>query len=450
MHIKHKIANMMLFSEFFAKPNAFSKVVAEFYVQYGIMAFASSIGPTPKKHPDDDDGALIIYNFTNRHEPATLIFPFITDFVEKPTLKHARNLLKRYKIHLPLSTMLPKNKQSHSTRPETKPDANPKVQPKAKGGGKPSLQYELLVLDTMHDLLNNEPETVLKIFKREMDLPKPLKDDFLKSSYSFTRNAANYIEKKANITLNHSGFDLATKKAHDFKLASAISSWTSLTFVLDNFVADLKNGGGGPMSRGMMMLIGCAYMIVLLSNMKHLDLLGSSQSVNFLDGFFMNIDGDYAARFLGLFCKTIKRLTFLDTSVVPYITYSNITTPKHFNRLFPEARASVDGVEIKLGDNVYNFASSGSKSAIVYPHTKREFFQHIKNNPLNKDIWYLNFLRDAFKADVAMETNAVFITHDRLAFTYYKMIGGKHGFLICADSWVDARLMQYCEYEVVF
>ena len=261
-----------------------------------------------------------------------------------------------------------------------------------------------------------------------------------------------YIEQKGNITLNHSGFDLATKKSHDFKLASAISSWTSLTFVFDNFVADLKNCGGGPESRGTMMLIGCAYMIVLLSNMKHLDLLGSFQNVCFLDGFFMKIDGDYVSRFLGLFCKTIKRLTFLDASVVPYKNNINITTPKHFNRLFPEARASVDGIEIKLGGNVYDFASSGSGSgsAIAYPHTKREFFQHVKNNPKNKDIWYLNFLRDAFKADVAIETNAVFITHDRLAFTYYKMIGGKHGFLICADSWIDARQVQECEYEVVF
>jgi len=212
----------------------------------------------------------------------------------------------------------------------------------------------------------------------------------------------------------------------------------------------LKNGGGGPMSRGMMMLIGCAYMIVLLSNMKHLDLLGSSQTVEFLDGFFMKIDGKYVGRFLTLFCKTIKRLTFLDTSILPYKQFKSITHPKHFNRLFPEARASVDGIEIKLGGNVYDFASSGSKSEIVYPHAKREFFQHVKNNLQNKDLWYLNFLRDAFKADVAIETNAVFITHDRLAFTYYKMIGGKHGFLVMVDVSVDAHQTQDCKYDVVF
>ena len=49
------------------------------------IVFASSIGPTPKKHPDDDDGALIIHNF-EKFEPATLIFPFITDY------KLAKNL----------------------------------------------------------------------------------------------------------------------------------------------------------------------------------------------------------------------------------------------------------------------------------------------------------------------------------------------------------------------
>ena len=33
-----------------------------------------------------------------------------------------------------------------------------------------------------------------------------------------------------------------------------------------------------------------------------------------------------------------------------------------------------------------------------------------------------NFLKDAYRVDVAIQTDSVFITHDRLAFIYYNLI----------------------------
>lgn len=408
--------------------------------------FASSIGPIPRKDPDED-GNYIIENFTNKYaEPSELRGPEIIDFLEKPTLGHAKAMLKRYGIHLPLSTFMTKTgKSSQCSKPLNKP-SKPSKPSKLQGGKTSSIQYELLILDTMHDLLGTEPQNMYMIFKNEIDLPKHLKDLFLKSSYSFTRDAALYIETKANLAVQHLTVDIKTKKTHDVELMNMISSWNNLSFVLDNFAACFKNSGGGPQSQSVMMLIGCAYLIVLLSNMKHLDKLPRScQNIVFIDGFFMSIDGSYISRFFTLFCKTIKRLTLLDTHVRPLIKVKNVVIPRQFCKIY-QVDASVSQTHISLNGNQYDiFPPNPLPNQIYYPHTKKDFFHHVKSNKSNKDLWFLNFLRDAFKADVAIETDSVFVTHDRFAFTYYKFAGGRHGFLICVDS--DG---ENCEYHVSF
>ncbi len=355
--------------------------------------------------------------------------------------------MQQYKIHLPLSTLLPR--KTNKPRP---PKAPPQSQPTKVGGyNTTTIQYELLILDTMHDLIGTNIYTIFKIFKNEFDIPKNLKDSFMKSNYSFTREAAQYIQTKARIpALQNTTFNNETKKAYDANLAAAISQWTNLKFVLDNFVAGLY---GGPMSQGVMIILGCAYLIVLLSNMKHLGMLKASrpQSVTFYDGFFMMLDGKYISRFYTLFCKTIKRLTHFDTFVRPIVEFSQILQPTSFNRLFPEAQATMSRNDIQIRGQTFSiFPKNPLPNTIYYPHTKEEFLHHVKKNPKEKTLWYLNFLRDAFKADVALETNSIFVTHDRLAHTYYKLAGGKMGFLISLNLTIDSQQTQHCEYDVAF
>jgi hypothetical protein len=383
--------------------------------------FASSQGPTPLELEEDE----IIINFHSiGDEPATLIFPDIMTFSERPTLKSAKALLRAYKIHLPLSTRLPS--KHHKTKSTT-------TIPSKKGGGNPVV-YELLILDTMHDLLNTDPVAIYDIFKKEIDLSPLLKRSFLESSYSFTRDAAYYILAKANIVMKTSYFETKTKQAYDFALVAAISNWTNMKFVLDNFVVNLTKGCGKE-SHGTLVLIGCAYLIVLCANMKRLNML-VGQTIVFIDGFFMKMDGNYMSRFLTLFCKTIRRLTNMDTNIQAYKIISQITRPKYFNQLFPEANVIIDNTHITFKNTKYGIVSFGQHQAanITFPHTKTEFFKHVKQHPKNKDLWHLIFLRDAFKADVAVETGSIFITHDRLAHTYYKLIGGNHGLLVALEQ----------------
>jgi len=93
--------------------------------------------------------------------------------------------------------------------------------------------------------------------------------------------------------------------------------------------------------------------------------------------------------------------------------------------------------------------SKPTSSEIVFPHSKDELYNYFKNDPSNKDLWHLNFLRDAFKADVAVETNSIYMTHDRLALTYYKLIGGKQGFLISHEETEEDSTFN-CKYHVSF
>lgn len=406
--------------------------------------FATSRDRTPPKDPEED-GNYIIENFKYDGGPCELRFPAILNFLEKPTLKHAKAMLKSYNIHLPLSTMLHKAAKQN-------PKPNPIIDLPKKGGKPQSIQYELLILDTMHDLLGSEPQTIYNIFKKEIDLSPHLKALFLRSDYSFTRDAVSHIQQKAKMTIQNATFDNKTKKACDFALASSISTWNNLTFVLDDFVAGLKNGGGGPRSQGVMILIGCAYLIVMLSNMKRFDMLPKTcQSILFVDGFFMQLDGSYISRFIVLFAKTLYRLTNLDTNIKARTLVNYASKPKYFNKLFPEAHAFIANSQININSTSYDiFPDNPLPNTIYYPHSKKTFFQHVKNNARNKDLWYLNFLRDAFKADMALETDAVFMTHDRLAFTYYKLIGGHRGFLISVDATRDEHLNEYCDYHVSF
>jgi len=72
---------------------------------------------------------------------------------------------------------------------------------------------------------------------------------------------------------------------------------------------------------------------------------------------------------------------------------------------------------------------------VVYPHNKRSFLGLVeKHKKESLDLLYLNFLRDCIKAEVALQQSCVYITHDRLAYLYYKVIGGESGFLLTVED----------------
>jgi hypothetical protein len=377
-----------------------------------------------------DDTPLYEYTPHSTQEPGIAYILQLEDFFAKPTLKNAKRLLRVHKLPLPLEPLLKKPRNQGKTK-----EVN---QGKKSGGGIPHAVFkELMILDTCHDLIGCHPkESVYKLFKNHLPAGE-LKSAFLASSHAFTRLAADYILQKSNLknTLVVSGPNL-DKTVH-VKMSHMVRDKAPLKFVLDNIVASVKYNGTIPAAH--VGLLGCALILVLIANMKRLGLIKTYDTIEFYDGLFLRIDGDYIRKFIVLFLKSVKRLSQVTTDVLvkDYHFASKqhaVYKPVFFNRAFPDLQATLHANQVQIGAEYYDIGAGPQKISV--PHTKADFCKFILDGEKKEmeSLWALNFLRDAFKADVAVSEDCVFITHDRLAFVYYKLIGGTRGFLIAFDE----------------
>lgn len=173
-------------------------------------------------------------------------------------------------------------------------------------------------------------ESVYKLFKNHLPAGE-LKSAFLASSHAFTRLAADYILQKSNVD----------KTAH-VKMSHMVRDKAPLKFVLDNIVASVKYNGTIPVAH--VGLLGCALILVLIANMKRLGLIKTYDTIEFYDGLFLRIDGDYIRKFIVLFLKSVKRLSQVTTDVLvkDYHFASKqhaVYRPVFFNRAFPDLQA---------------------------------------------------------------------------------------------------------------
>lgn len=367
-------------------------------------------------------------------------------FCEKPTLTNAKKLLASYNIPLPLSTKLLKPKKAK------KPVKITTNENKDGGAGDTkAIIKELFILDTMHDLIgSNSPQIIYKLFEKEIDISIEIKQLFLKNSYEFTKYIYDYLCVKSNTLIFKSQVDLKSRKIFDDILFIRLQNITKLEFILDNFVASLKTTGGDE-SEGTLAFVACAFMLVLFANMKRLNLLDNlGDTIILYDGLFLRMDGDYIKRFLILFLRSIKRITSVVSAQIqdykPRVIREmkkQFHKPVFFNK-YLDTDAQIISYPAKnvisINNNEYEILKSSNSTnnisnTIVFPHNKVKFYLYIKNslttsNPNSKDLWYLNFLRDSYKADIAVLDNLVYMTHDRLAYLYYRLIGGKNGILL--------------------
>jgi hypothetical protein len=376
-----------------------------------------------EKTPNND---TLFYEYTpnSTQEPGIAYVLQLETFFAKPTLKNAKRLLRAHKLPLPLEPLF------------KKPNRRKKNQEQKQKGGGTHFQ-ELMMFDTCHDLVDCHPkETVYKMFKNHLPAGE-LKNAFLSSNHAFTRLAADYILQKNNMKNTLVDIGPNVDKTTHVQMSHMVRDKAPLKFVLDNIVASIKYNGTIPAAH--VGLLGCAVILVLIANMKRLGLIKTYDTIEFYDGLFLRIDGDYIRKFIVLFLKSVKRLSQITTNVlVKDYHYASkqhtVYKPMYFNQAFPEFNATLHTTQVQIGSNFYDIKTS-SNGKICVPHTKADVCQYVLADP-NKSLWALNFLRDAFKADVAVAEDCVYITHDRLAFVYYKMIGGTRGFLIAFDELV--------------
>ena len=382
------------------------------------MIFSSSESTPINDLPEDAD---ITDKFKYiQNIDMSIPFPAMPDFCNHPNLKSAKALLNAYDIPYPLASNIAKLKKDTRIK-KNKTQADTSAQKGSAPFPNNRIFKELLLLDTLHDLQNSNPLVVYEVFKREIgktNIPKELKQSFLASKHSFTQDAIKYIKSQHPMSaLITSEVHVGLNKQNDFELQKRLGNITELNFVLDNIIAGVHENND--MADGTIGILGCAFILVLLANMKRLEMIKCEidvttrtirREIKLYDGLFMQMDGVYMKRFIILFLKAAKRLSGVD-----YVYF------------FASTRVKQEYINSDINSNP-------SKNIISYPHSKEHFANLIVANQNNQDLWYLNFLRDAFKADVAVENNYVFMTHDRLAFLYYKLIGGTIGFLLAIDK----------------
>lgn len=382
----------------------------------------SSEQPTPPIHDPAQDDPLEIYADQYVYDLVpTKKTGDLLEFISRPTLKNARRVLKSYDIPEPLKRLV------------TKPKAPSKSTKQAAGDSS----------DTLHDL-SGHPEAFKAVndaLKPSFTIDRHLKTLFMARSHAFTRGVFDYLGQKARMSLIP--YILSSRDINrqlDTELYSRLrtsNSDNALHIVIDNVVA--LQPTIHTESQATIAYVTCAFLLCLLTNMLRLERTANTHIILY-DGDFLRMDGTYVTRFNILFCKSIKRCTHASKVEVKNIVQS--PEPKYFNRaldLHAYIANTQTSTSISIQDgqslNTYDIShvASHTTNNVKYPHSKLEFCKYVQtatDKQRIRDLCHLNFLRDAYKADVALMNNALYITHDQLAFLYYKLIGGRRGLLI--------------------
>jgi hypothetical protein len=318
-----------------------------------------------------------------------------------------------------------------------------KQDPQKKGGfifPSNEIFQELLILDTLHDVNYADKSQLLTVFRPLISKLTPeLKRLYLSSSYSFTKEAANHLLKKHPISFReYTSLKLNPEQIKfDKELVQRLKSITNnktIKIIVDNFIASLQKDQ--EISDVPLCALGFAFLLIYLYNMNKIQPFNKDTIIQFIDGAFIKIDGKYMNRFLILWMRSVKRLSHVEEVILKSVEYiiqetEDPMVPIYFNNIYKQ-NVYITNQLISINSTEYPLYSS--TSAIKFPHTKQEFYQYILKFPENKDLLHLNFLRDAFKADFAVNYDCLYVTHDRLAWIYYKFIGGNNGFFISVDK----------------
>lgn len=274
-------------------------------------------------------------------------------------------------------------------------------------------------LEVYIDQYKDDKITVMKLHRIHKTM-------FLAKDKSFTRTVFEHLKNKANVSLIK--YELSSRDVNkylDDELYARLHDMDDLHIVLDNIVVVQKSTHTD--GEATIAYVACAFLLCLLTNLARINPDAVKKPIYIYDGLFIKIDGTYVQRFAVMFLKAIKRCAKTYKVELKYIPTSQ--SPIYFNRLL-HVNARLSNDHVIIGNSSYDVFTANTPDTsgnIWYPHTKKMFCQHVmneKNKGIVKELCY------AYKADVALATNALYMTHDQLAFLYYRLIGGKRGVLL--------------------
>ena len=394
-------------------------------------------------------------------------FEIIDAYLSKPGIGTATALLRLYNV--PIVRLYEVVSVPTTTSPVTK---KRNASGFSGGGIRQDLYRRFVRLDTLHDL-NDSKETV-ESKKRTADMILNGEDEsvakqFISNTAGFTSFVTKELIKAAGLRVKEGAYTNETNLEHYALLMSvmvAMQTQKVVNIVLDG-VIDVEFSPDHFMRK----VLHSAFILMLFANVSRIrvntteitrskpDMTETNttttastsetstnlstrpkslvETVNLIDGGFNTIDHMPLTKFYNKFLKAIQRASKVDS--VNLMTSSE--RPKYFEKWYKPVE--IDGDNVKFPDTGHVFGvpeifnhkkvvqanpfDTKTIKSINQPKVQALYEWHrykkdVERSKLYTTIMDVNFLRDAWRADVAISTGSAFITSDKLAYIYYLMI----------------------------
>jgi len=383
-----------------------------------------------------------------------------TQFLFNPTIETATRFLKHEKIHVPFESLLATpvyvsdqrlNEGSASKRPRSQ-----------RGGSNTETILNLSRLDFLHDIYSSffvHRNVVDKTLENTTfsDDQKQNVRDIMKSKHAVTSKLASIISPQMpGQCIEYNTQQVISQDIELYKWTKKkIEKNSDVTIVLDGKYSSFENNKDvNDYTRSLVIF---AFTMVLMGNMyeagvsfyvktgtqhkiaKVKSMVKHCNSITFLTGVFQTVDISGYNAFLNTWIARLNDIiNWSDVVTMKHVDVGPINQRFQFSKDFRYALLDstfrVTNKKLTSGKSNSNITMLKHISKHLTFNYKKEDLRTIMNvfDNLNEPEWHtwkhvfyqlidINFFRDAYRAEVAIQTNSIFITIDRLAYLYYNI-----------------------------
>lgn len=378
-----------------------------------------------------------------------------TQFLFNPTIETATQFLKHEKIHVPFESLLAQavstslNEGSASKRPRSQ-----------RGGINTERILNLSRLDFLHDIHNsffvnrNVVDKTLDNTTLSDDQKQHVRD-IMKSKQSVTSKLASVIvPQMPGQCIEYNTQQAISQDIELYKWTKKkLEKNSDVSIVLDGIYSSFDNNKDvNDYTRSLVIF---AFTMVLMGNMyeagvsfyvktgtqhkmaKVKSMPKHCKSITFLTGIFQTVDISEYNAFLHTWISRLNDIiNWSDVVTMKHVNVDPINQRFQFSKDFRyallDSSLRVSNKQLTSGNGNSNIAMLKHISKHLTFNYKKEDLRAIMNlfESLNETEWQtwkhvlyqlidINFFRDAYRAEVAIQTHSIFITIDRLAYLYY-------------------------------
>lgn len=375
----------------------------------------------------------------------------INSYIDKPSAETARAFLTYLQIPIPLETLVRKVETGKAQK--VFHDIQCVEEIKCRGGGRkvqvtPQLLEAFVSTDTIHDYISyGEKQTVINwLWKQQTIFEHKFNTGTL-----YNENVCKAWMKKANADSNRVSFisrqNGKFSSSEDVQLLERFKCWasqTELTMIIDGLIGN-TDFHTFIQTACVLMLFENGTKLLNASVAPELHLCGRVESnlkkITFMQGYFYDVDGNYTnmshlqpwVDYMKKFTTRKGKILVIDTITMPGTTTSHMPS-KYYMRTYMDAHNTIhlpSGMQTTVQTEPWY---SSNEFPIHLPYGKGELCEAIervlgKQQPLTiteeqqlRDAMELNFFRDAYMCDIALQGGCVLFTRDRLAFMLHTLM----------------------------